>query len=458
MKFYKFFFSSGLLAAVIVFFGLYFLFSAGSVSASTNISATSTEHWGWNDVVGWIDFYSTSNVNVSSTKMTGYASSSVGFIAFDCATSPNGDVCATSDFKIVNDSAGNLSGYAWSESIGWISFYCGDLDPTCATYNYRVTIDSNGEFSGWAWNDVVGWISFNCNNSVIGDTCDTSDYKVKTSWSASAATGTIVSSIFDTGVSGGAAFNSIMWKCDASTSTICQPAGTAVKFQFASGNASAGVGGTGPIDGTYRYAWNDSTGWWDFGYSSGNVYVSSTQLTGYAYNTNLAEISLDCATSPGGNVCSSSNYKVSRNSTTGELSGYAWNDSIGWISFNCSDLGVCATSNYKVTVNPTSGVFTGYAWNDDVGWISFNCSDPGFCGSSNYYVSTSQTGFSELIGPGGTSLASDTYNPTGPDTPIAINRLYHNNHRYFRYKIILESDVAETVGPRVDDVIVNWSP
>ena len=109
-------------------------------------------------------------------------------------------------------------------------------------------------------------------------------------------------------------------------------------------------------------------------------------------------------------------------------------------------------------VNPTTGVFTGWAWNDAVGWISFNCSNSGTCVSSDYYVATSQSGFPDPIGPGGTSLSTDTYNPTGPGAPVALNRAYHNNHRYFRYKIILESNYAQTASPRVEDVIINWSP
>ena len=373
-------------------------------------------------------------------------------------------------WKVSNDGAGNLSGFAWSESVGWISFYCGDLVPSCVNFNHRVAIDGSGNFSGWAWNDAIGWISFNCNNSGIGDTCATSNYKVKTSWVATSLVGTLLSSVTDTSVSGGVAFNSLAWKGN-------QPAGTAVKFQFASANQAAGVGGTGLIDSAYRYAWNDSTGWWDFGYPAGNVSVNSTQLVGYAYNTNLAEISLDCATSPNGDICISSSYKVSRDSITGDLAGWAWNDSIGWISF-CGNASAGSTLNgsnwvcpasptYQVKVNPTTGIFTGWAWNDSVGWIDFNCANdhdpvtPGtqdICGISDYYVATSQSGFPEPIGPGGTSLATDTYNPTGPGAPVALNRAYHNNHRYFRYKIILESNFARTFSPLVEDVIINWSP
>lgn len=54
----------------------------------------------------------------------------------------------------------NLSGYAWSDNIGWVSFNCSDLG-TCGAVDYGVDIDANGILSGYAWSDNVGWVSFN---------------------------------------------------------------------------------------------------------------------------------------------------------------------------------------------------------------------------------------------------------------------------------------------------------
>jgi hypothetical protein len=55
----------------------------------------------------------------------------------------------------------NVSGYAWSEGIGWISFNCSN-DSSCGTIDYGVNVDATtGNFSGYAWSDNVGWISFN---------------------------------------------------------------------------------------------------------------------------------------------------------------------------------------------------------------------------------------------------------------------------------------------------------
>ncbi len=54
----------------------------------------------------------------------------------------------------------NVSGYAWSDNIGWVSFNCTNQG-TCGTADYGVNIDGDGIFSGYAWSDNVGWISFN---------------------------------------------------------------------------------------------------------------------------------------------------------------------------------------------------------------------------------------------------------------------------------------------------------
>jgi hypothetical protein len=68
--------------------------------------------------------------------------------------------------------AQNVSGYAWSENIGWISFNCtNDHDEntagvqTCTAMggaDYGVNIDNlTGAFFGFAWSSNIGWIKFN---------------------------------------------------------------------------------------------------------------------------------------------------------------------------------------------------------------------------------------------------------------------------------------------------------
>lgn len=197
-------------------------FATTEASSTNNID--STDKWAWNDVIGWIDFNITGTVTVTSSSISGYASSGVGYIALDCATSPSPS-CSPSSYGVSNDGTGVLSGFAWNDAIGWIKF------KSTSGPSYGVTISSStGDFSGFAWNDVVGWFSFNCADI---SACGTSNFKTKTLWSSTISTAVLTSSIFDTEVVGGAGLNTIMWQGT-------KPTGTAVKFQIA---ASNNVGG-----------------------------------------------------------------------------------------------------------------------------------------------------------------------------------------------------------------------
>lgn len=196
-------------------------FSTSETTSTNNID--STNRWAWNDVIGWVDFNITGTVTVTSSSISGYASSGVGFIALDCATSPTGD-CSHS-YGVHNDGNGILSGYAWNDAIGWIDFKS-ESGPV-----YGVTVStSTGDFNGYAWNDVVGWFSFNCADLSV---CGSSNYKTQTLWSDTISTGILTSTVFDTTITGGAGFNTILWQGT-------QPTGTRVKFQIATSNSSTG--------------------------------------------------------------------------------------------------------------------------------------------------------------------------------------------------------------------------
>ncbi len=222
--------------------------------ASTNISSATTEHWAWNDLIGWINFYITDSVTVTNSKIKGYASSSAGYISFDCSSEPpGGSGCGGGrKYQVSKDGAGNLSGWAWNDQYGWISFWCGNVTSSdCQKSNYQVWIDANGVFNNYAWNDVIGWISFNCLNHGCG-----TPYSVITSLTATPISGYLDSTTFDTGVASGSQLNSVLWYGD-------QPTGTSVRFQFATSNASSGpwkskdfVGHDGTSD-TYYSAWQN---------------------------------------------------------------------------------------------------------------------------------------------------------------------------------------------------------
>jgi hypothetical protein len=55
--------------------------------------------------------------------------------------------------------ATELSGFAWSSNVGWISLNCKN-DSNCATSDYRVTINADRTITGWGWSSNVGWIKF----------------------------------------------------------------------------------------------------------------------------------------------------------------------------------------------------------------------------------------------------------------------------------------------------------
>lgn len=107
-----------------------------------------------------------------STTLSGYAwSDTIGWISM-----------SGSNYGIAIDGSGNMSGYAWSDNIGWISAQSADVSGcpagTCAP---RV---SGTEFLGW-WKAIAadgngwdGWISLSCQNT---GTCGTSNYGISNS-------------------------------------------------------------------------------------------------------------------------------------------------------------------------------------------------------------------------------------------------------------------------------------
>ena len=57
-----------------------------------------------------------------------------------------------------------ISGYLWSDKIGWISTNC-ENNNTCSASNYKVSFNSgSGLLSGYAWNDMLEWITFDSAN------------------------------------------------------------------------------------------------------------------------------------------------------------------------------------------------------------------------------------------------------------------------------------------------------
>lgn len=61
--------------------------------------------------------------------------------------------------SLPNNAEKNLSGYAWSSTIGWLSMNCENTG-TCESSDYGVSVYPNGDMGGYAWSSNIGWVSF----------------------------------------------------------------------------------------------------------------------------------------------------------------------------------------------------------------------------------------------------------------------------------------------------------
>lgn len=84
------------------------------------------------------------------------------------------------DIVAPQEENGNVFGFAWSSNIGWIKMNaCSDIAPfdgvadagSCSTPSFGVKVNNNdvmggpGDMSGHAWSPSVGWIAFGGNNT-----------------------------------------------------------------------------------------------------------------------------------------------------------------------------------------------------------------------------------------------------------------------------------------------------
>ena len=136
-------------------------------------------------IFGYTNFHQPNlTMAASSDNVHGWAwSDTVGWISFNCTEGgPNqNDVCSTSSYGVnIDPSTGEMSGYAWSDNVGWISFKQADL-AGCPSGSCIAQVDlKTGAVTGWAraLNSIgtdYGWISLDCNND---SSCATSSYEV----------------------------------------------------------------------------------------------------------------------------------------------------------------------------------------------------------------------------------------------------------------------------------------
>ncbi len=163
-------------------------------TGASGAQISNTYHYAWNDNVGWLDWaYPGGNVKVpvGAGDLSGavYILADSSWISLNCLTT---DSCSSSNYKVSSDANGNLSGWAWSDNYGWISFSCktggSSGEDICTTSNYGVKVATTttasyqaGEFDGYAWSENIGWISLNCKTGgqSQANICTTSNYRVQ---------------------------------------------------------------------------------------------------------------------------------------------------------------------------------------------------------------------------------------------------------------------------------------
>jgi len=143
------------------------------LTASSTISTQ--QRWSWSSGAGWMNWRtsSTNGVVVGQYSCSGWIySSSCGWIHAGDGTPTNGvqysNVDAT-DYGINHDGEGHLTGFAWCESSGWVSFEWTNKE---AADSPRIDLKT-GSMRGYAWGGSLGWISLsNISAHVKTDTLD----------------------------------------------------------------------------------------------------------------------------------------------------------------------------------------------------------------------------------------------------------------------------------------------
>jgi hypothetical protein len=133
-----------------------------AAAGPSNLNAGNSYAWAAN--IGWMDLIPKrpnplDGVIVTDTHLSGFAwSDSTGWINFGDGTPANAIRYSNStgtDSGVNHDGTGNFSGLAWSANLGWINF--GWATPTDAN---RPRFDLvTGAFTGLAWSSNAGWIN-----------------------------------------------------------------------------------------------------------------------------------------------------------------------------------------------------------------------------------------------------------------------------------------------------------
>jgi hypothetical protein len=165
-------------------------------AAQDNIDPSNDgSQYGWGENAGWLNAEpkpaggALPGVVVSDTGLTGYVfSENVGWISLSCQNTAS---CGTVSYGVVNDGSGNLSGLAWGENVGWIDLRPAIGGTPVAGAGVRIDL-ATGVFAGKAWAENLGWVNFTFTAPAIAA------FQVETSWRRPIPTPTVTSTATST--------------------------------------------------------------------------------------------------------------------------------------------------------------------------------------------------------------------------------------------------------------------
>ena len=139
-----------------------------SPSHSAQITPCTTQFSGWIKILslgdeGWVSLGDNGNgsvpygvgLNPSNLNLTGYGwSEKLGWIDYN---PQNGGVNTSANFTCGSGKY-NVTGWAWSDVAGWISHNTNNL--TRSFLDFGVNLEDDSNFTGYAWSDHFGWIDY----------------------------------------------------------------------------------------------------------------------------------------------------------------------------------------------------------------------------------------------------------------------------------------------------------
>lgn len=247
--------------------------------------------------------------------------------------------------------------------------------------SFRLSYAGTGDnMSGWAWSSKIGWISFNCTTSpsgcdVLGDVGAGDEAGGLDGGAGGAGGGTGTGGAGTGGAFIKGALKKVVYGGIDNTKYIDPISSLKQTFSFLKKDkdlqldkvfASGDLPGGGALGSSINYGVRVDT-------ATGNI-------SGWAWSDNVGWISFNESTGCPGGPCS-----PNMDMTTGYWSGWAravagtevsddgWD---GWISLSCKNTSfLCLGSSYRVQYNPLTGIISEtnrFAWGADViGWVNF---------------------------------------------------------------------------------------